>query len=152
MTLIRRTRSLLALTLLMACSSDGTLVPTGGLRFAFAQRTCGPADGPAIAIYLTREPTSGPPPVAPYTRISIDLSSSDLDGRLHAVGPNSPDAFATFSRTDNDYEPASAGYVTADYSDNGDSITGAADIVFPDAGHVVSQFKAHVFPMNFLCP
>ena len=152
MTLIRRTGSLLALTLSLACSSDRMLVPKEGLRFAFAQNQCGPADGPAMAIFLTRDPTNGPPAVAPYTRIYIDLSSSALDGRAHSVGPGSPDAVATFNRTDTDYELASSGYVTAKYSSADKTISGLADIIFTSAGHLVTTFDAPVFPMAGLCP
>jgi len=152
MTLIRRTGSFLALALSLACSSDSILLPRQGLRFSFAQNQCGPADGPAVAIFLTRDPTDGPTPVAPYARIYIDLSGTTLDGRAHSVAPDSRDAFATFNRTADDYEIASSGSVVATYSSGDNTISGLADIVFTGAGHLVSGFRAPVFPLAALCP
>ena len=71
MTLIRRAGSFFAFTVVLACASDNLLLPPQGLKFAFAQGACGPADGPALTIFLTRDPSNGPSPVAPYVRIYI---------------------------------------------------------------------------------
>src|SRR6185312_9253313 len=144
MTLIRRTGSLTALALLLGCSSDSVLLPKQGLTFEFAQWQCGPADGPAMAIYLTREPSNAPTPTAPFARIYIDLGTNNLlDGRELAVGDGGQ-AFATFYRTDGTFEPASSGAVVANYSASDQEIVGSADLTFTDAGHLVEDFRAPV--------
>lgn len=152
MTLIRRTGSLIVLTLLLGCSSDSSLLPKQGLSYEFAQWQCGPADGPAMAIYLTQEPTNGPTPVAPYARIYIDLMTANLlDGRQLSVGDGGQ-AFATFTRTDGEYEKASSGYVFANYSASDQEIVGSVNIIFTNAGHLVQEFRAPVFPNSHTCP
>ena len=152
MTLIRRTGGMIALTLLLACSSDSLLLPKDGLRFAVAQLQCGPADGGAVAIYLARDPANGPGVTPPYARIYIDLMTTALDGRQISVGGDHPDAFATFNRATNDYETASSGFIVARSSPDNSEITGAVDITFPTAGHLVKEFTAPLFPNNSLCP
>ena len=151
MKLIRRAGSLLALLLLSACDSQGTLVPVQGLRFAFSQYECGPADGPAIGIYLTRDPVNGTQATPPYVHIYIDLSGGDLDGSTHDLGPNSPDAAARYFSADGNYDSARAGSVTAHWTNSGLDVVGVADIVFNNAGHFMSSFDAPLGPMAFIC-
>jgi len=152
MTLIRRTGSLIAIALLLGCSSDTTLLPKQGLRFEFAQWECGPADGPAVAIYLTREPSNAPTPTAPFARIYVDLMTGNLlDGRQLSVGDGGQ-AFATFVRTDGTSDPALGGSVAANYSASNQEIVGSAYLTFKTAGLLVEEFHAPVFPNSHTCP
>ena len=151
MKLIRRTAGLLALTLLLACASDGVLIPVEGLRFAFSQYECGPADGPAIGIYLTRDPADGNAVNPPYIHIYIDLRAGNLDGSTHDVAPQSPDAAARFVNSQGNYDFARAGSVTAHWTNGGLDVVGAADVVFNNAGHLVSSFDAPLGPTAFIC-
>jgi len=152
MNLIRRTGNLIAIALLLGCSSDSTLIPKQGLQFEFAQWECGPADGPAMAIYLTREPSNAPTPTPPFARIYIDLMTANLlDGRQVSVGDGGQ-AFATFVRTDGTFDPASGGYIIANYSTGDQEIVGWVDLTFKTAGHLVRAFRAPVFPNSHTCP
>ena len=151
MNLIRRAGSLLALALPLACASDGVLIPVEGLRFAFSQYECGPADGPAIGIYLTRDPVDGTLAKPPYVHIYIDLSAGNLDGSTHDVGPQSPDAAARFVNSQGNYDFARAGSVTAHWTNSGLDVVGVADIVFNSAGHLVNSFDAPLGRTALIC-
>jgi hypothetical protein len=106
-----------------------------------------------MLIYLTRDPSDGPPPSTPYVSIFVDLATANLlDGRQLSVVGDHADAFAKYNRTATDYESASAGYVTANFSATDEEIVGIADITFAGAGHLIREFRAHVFPNSSLCP
>lgn len=151
MTLIRRAGSLIALTLLLACASDSMLIPRQGLRFSVAQATCGIADGPAVAIFLTRDPSDGSSAVPPYVRINIEVSASELDGSQRTVGGSNPQAYATFTKTEGEYDVATSGVVLASYAASDNEILGLVDITFKSSGHLTSTFRAPLFPNTGLC-
>lgn len=136
--------------MLLGCASDAILRPPAGLNFSVAQAACGPADGPAVAIFLTRDPAQNPNPAPPYVRIYIDLSSGALDGRTRSVAANSADAAAWFQYNIGASEAATSGFVVA--SSAADAVDGSVDIAFPTAGHIVGSFHAHLFPNTALCP
>jgi hypothetical protein len=155
MTLIRRAGSFFAFTVVLACASDNLLLPPQGLKFAFAQGACGPADGPALTIFLTRDPSNGPSPVAPYVRIYIS-DAATVDGRtLEVTGP-SAQANASYTRIDNATETlseeAQSGHLVATHSSNDNSIVGSVDITFATAGRLAGGFNAPLFPLNAYCP
>ena len=155
MTLIRRAGSIFALAATLACASDNLLLPPQGLKFAVAHGQCGPADGAALAIFLTRDPPNGPSPSAPYIRIYIS-DASLADGRTLAVTGHDAPANAMYTRIDNlsgsTSEAAESGHVVATRASDGNSIVGSVDITFSTAGRLVSEFDAPLFPNSALCP
>ena len=100
MTSIHRAGSILALGATLACASDNLLLPPQGLKFAVAHGQCGPADGAALTIFLTRDPPNGPSPSAPYVRVYIS-DASQADGRSLAVTGHNAGADAMYTRIDN---------------------------------------------------
>src|SRR6266566_5105068 len=61
----------LVAALVLACSSDGVIGPSSSFDHAAATFACGPADGPALAIYLSQYPvTVGDPPGA-FVRVYV---------------------------------------------------------------------------------
>ena len=154
MTLARRTGSFVALALALGCASDSVLLPPQGLKYAVAQATCGPADGPALLIFLTRNPTDGPSPEAPYVRIYISDATS-VNGHALAVTGANAEANASFVTSDTPSkvvaEEARNGSVVAAHSTADNSIDGVVDLSFATAGHLSGRFKAPLFPNNALC-
>lgn len=155
MSLIRRIGSLLVLALVLACASDTILLPRQGLKYSVAQSACGPADGPALMLFFTRDPTNGPNPVAPYVRIYIS-DATNLDGHARLVTGRNAEADAMYVTTDTPTkmrsEVAAAGYITVGRSSTDNHIVGSVDIAFATAGHFVGSYNAVLFPNTALCP
>jgi hypothetical protein len=150
MSLIRRIGSLLVFAILLGCGSDTVLRPPGGLNYSVAVSQCGPADGPAVAIFLTNDPAQKPNPSPPYVRIYIDLSNSALDGRQRSVAGSNAEAAAWFQLGIGPSVAADDGFVVA--TESRDTIDGSVDLLFPQAGHIVGAFHAPLFPNQALCP
>lgn len=151
MSLISRSGSLFVLAALLGCGSDSVLRPPAELHYAVALNACGPADGPAVAIFLTQDPVETPNPAPPYVGIYIDLSNGQLDGRVRSVkGGNEATAWFQFSASPQ--EEASDGVVIATYSSTENTIDGSVDMTFPSAGHITHDFHAPLFPMQGVCP
>jgi len=150
MNLIRVTGGLLVIVL-SGCGSDNVLLPPDGLKYAVAQTQCGPADGPAVAILLSGNPTNGPSAQAPFVRIYIAEATDQLGGRPRFVAGANAEAGAWFNSTDSNYEIATGGVVVATYSSPDNAIVGSVDLTFANAGHFVGGFHAPLFPMNGLC-
>ena len=72
------TRLLLALSFLASCSDESPFEPLSELPFAYATNSCGPADGPIVAIYLAAQSFELPQPVAPFVQIHLPVASSVL--------------------------------------------------------------------------
>ena len=66
-----------AICFLSACN-ETPLEPLSALPFAYATNSCGPADGPAVLIYLAAQSFELPQPVAPFVQINLPIASSEL--------------------------------------------------------------------------
>jgi len=53
------------------CDSSNTLGPPPDLEYAAVTRTCGPADGPAVEIFLVPAPMQSLAPQTPYARMYV---------------------------------------------------------------------------------
>ncbi|MDQ3697208.1 MAG: hypothetical protein M3373_04185 [Gemmatimonadota bacterium] len=133
----------------VACSSDGTVGPPTGMAHAAATRECGPAGGPAVAIYLTRAPVESLEPPPPYVRIVVWHALETLEGRSWLVGGR--DASGWFFSAANDFEFATSGRVTVNDVDADSTIHGSADLRFPNAGRVTGGFRAEWISRAQLC-
>jgi len=152
MNLICRISGSLVVAAVIACSADGISIPKSGLSHSFAQFACGPADGPAVAIYLTSS-ASAPSPEPPYVRVYIAESIDQLDGRPWGIGGPTSEAGAWFEAATGPGESATSGYIIATKKGTGTdaAIEGSLDLTFPRAGHVRAGFHAPVVPTNFRC-
>ena len=111
---------------------------------------CGPADGPAVAIYLAPNPVGAIEPSAPYVRIYVAVVPSELTAHVWPIGART-EAAAWFHADGSTSEPAEGGYMIVNSVDSDNTITGSLEIFFPDAGHIKSAFSAKWLPNNALC-
>jgi hypothetical protein len=148
MSVNRMLRLSLVLSLAIACSSDATAPPLRGFVNAVASADCGPADGPAVAIYLTPNPVAPAVPGPPFVRVYIAVEPNALTGRTWPVGSA---AGALFRRDASTYELADAGLLVVTSVDSENTITGTVDLYFPDAGHISRAFVATWVPSHVLC-
>ncbi|HEY0527240.1 MAG TPA: hypothetical protein VGD02_00310 [Gemmatimonadaceae bacterium] len=138
------------MVLAVACSSDTAVGPTGRFDHAAATTTCGPADGPAVAIYLTSEPVKSIEPSGVYVRIFIPGSVDQLAGTSWPIAANS-EAGARYTRTANNYEWAKSGLLIVKSVASDNSVSGSVYLDFPDAGHIQGEFHADWFPAVHPC-
>jgi len=135
----------------MACSSDATSPQFRGFVYSAATAQCGPADGPAVAIYLASNPVGSIEPSAPFVRVYVPVQVDQLTAHIWPVAGTNAEAGALFHPDASTYEMAETGYmiVTSVNSDN--TVTGSIDIRFPDAGHIKTAFSAKWQPNIILC-
>lgn len=126
--------------LAMACS-DGIAAPPAGYTHAAATFACGPADGPAVAIYLSPNPVTSLEPSGPYVRIYIDTAVEQVGGKAWPIGGSSP-AAASFQTSASNYEIATGGYIITSSVSGDKTIEGTVNLMFPNAGHISGGFHA----------
>ena len=131
------------------CSSDTAVGPSGSFDHAAVTSTCGPADGPAVAIYLTSEPVTSLEPSGIYVRLVVPRSIDELAGTSWAIATNT-EAGARYTRP-NDYEWATSGYLLVKSVSTDHSVTGSVYLDFPNAGHMQGEFHADWFPASQPC-
>lgn len=141
--------AVLAFTL--ACQSDGTLLPPEGFSYAAATRTCGPADGPAIAIYLAPNPVGAMEPATPYVRVNVWQSVGDVAGGSWDVGSGATDAAAARFTAPTDFEVATQGRVTVSAVGSDTTVRGTVDLTFPSIGRITGAFEAAWISLSPLC-
>jgi len=162
MSLIRLISASMVISFSLACAGDGISAPPIGFTHAVAGPDCGPAGGPALAIYLTRDPAIPPIPLTPpLVRIYLAQSVTAISGRTWTLAGTASDGNASFQSAPSNNsglvqfpipELATGGYmiVTSVGSDN--TIEGAVDVTFPSAGHIRGGFRAAwVLPNVSLC-
>ena len=151
MTLLRKCGWLLA-ALVLACSSDSVVGPGGRFDHALARSTCGPADGPALVIFLAQDPIPTSGPSGEYVYVYIDLMSGPFpfSGQKLTISSNSI-VFASFRWTATENETATSGYVMLNSGSVGNGLDGAVDLQFPTAGRVHGEFHSEWLPINGFC-
>jgi hypothetical protein len=148
-----RTFRICVLALLSAsCSSGSILGSVEGLPHAVAAQSCGPADGPAVSIYLTPAAVSTLEPPAPYVRISILQPLGRLTERSWTMNGAAADAdgAAVYYTTDGS-ELATSGEVRVNTVDSDRTLHGFADLRFPTLGHIRGEFHAAWNPRVTVC-
>jgi hypothetical protein len=139
-----------AILMVAACSSDDIPGSPAGLPYAAATPTCGPTDGPAVAIYLSPSPVTSLDPAIPYVRIAVWQPLDRLRERTWTLGEGA--ATAGYFTTQNEFETASSGSVTVTTIDSDSTVRGSAVFTFPTRGTVTGGFRAHWLPVaTLLC-
>jgi hypothetical protein len=151
MFLIRRTSVSMVVCLSMACGADGISAPPLDLTHAAATFACGPADGPAVAIYLAPDPVTSLEPPAPYVRIYVAQPLDALVGQPWILAGTKSAGGAWFHSASNTDEIANTGYVTVISVSSDNTIVGVVDIAFPNAGRIRGGFRAVWVPSTVLC-
>jgi hypothetical protein len=127
----------------LACNPpSGVPAPPVGLPHSAAAPGCGPADGPAIAIYLSATPLESLEPAAPYVRVDVWQSLEHLTERPWRVAGDNRDAAALHYSTATDYIVATGGVVTVNTVRADKTIEGSVDLSFGSARRVRGGFRA----------
>ena len=137
-----------SLSAMIAGCAD-TTGPPKGLEFAAATFTCGPTDGPAIAIYLAPEPIESLNPPLPYVRLHVNRSLDQAAGESWArVGTDEGGAWRHTPIPEVEF--ATVGGIRIDEVEADNTIRGRVDVDFP-SGRVVGEFRAEWFDRTVLC-
>jgi hypothetical protein len=148
MSVIRVVRLSLIAAVALACSSDGISGPAG-FNHAAASAACGPADGPATAIYFAPDPIGSLEPSGVYARVAVPVAVSNLVG-FWPVGINS-ESGAVLHLTNTDLQTADSGFLIVKSVSADNTITGAVDVFFPNHQHVTGDFTATWLPQLASC-
>ncbi len=135
----------------MACSSDTVSAPLRGFVYSAAVASCGPADGPAVAIYLAPNPVVSIEPSRPFVRVYVPVELNQLTGQLWPIKSINTIAAAWFHPDASTYELADTGYLIVSSIGSDNTVTGSVDLRFPTAGHIKSAFRAVWLPSHSLC-
>jgi len=153
MPLIRLISASMVISFSLACAGDGISAPPIG----FAHAVAGPECGPAIAIYLARDPISGAPST-PYVRIHLAQSLTAISGRTWTLAGTASDGYAWFQSAPStgpqnyNNELATGGYMIVNSVGSDNTIEGTVDLTFPNAGHIRGGFRAPwLLPNVLLC-
>lgn len=139
------------LALAVACQSDGAPRPPDGLPHAAAVRSCGPADGPAVAIYLAPTPVTAVDPATPYVRLTVFQPLGQLEGGSWRIAAGDDAAAGWYFRALDDFEAATGGRVTVTEVRSDTTVRGTMDVTFPTAGRVTGAFEAAWISASPLC-
>ena len=151
MTVFRMARITMVVAVTMACQSDGVSPLFRDFVYSAATRSCGPADGPATAIYLAPEPVGSIEPPKPFVRIYVAAAVEQLSGHAWQLSVGSSEGAAWLHSLDGSYETATSGYMIVSSVGSDRTVLGSVYLEFPDAGRVSGQFSATWIPGTVLC-
>jgi hypothetical protein len=140
---------ILALIVAAACGADGVSGPSGPLPHAAAMATCGPADGPAVAIYLAASPITDNEPQVPHVRIAIWTALDQLAGRSWAVG-DAGEAHATWHAAPSNFVVAERGEIVVHSVSADNAIDASVDLIFAN-GRVRGRFTSTWLSLPIPC-
>lgn len=144
-------RAVLLLTLAgTAGCTDGFLPPRVNFADAIAMPSCGPADGGAVAIFLTSKPIESDAPAAPYLRVDIWRSLSELSNQTFMLDPGSQSATAFYiaNESSSSIVQVSGGTVSISSAAVETGIRGEVNTIIPDHGVVRGNFNARWIPIR----
>jgi hypothetical protein len=151
MAVFRMVRMAVVVAAAVACDSDSVFEPIRHFEFSAATFQCGPADGPATAIYLTHD-VGSIDPSAPFVRIYIPVAVEELSGRVWQLSEDSPEGAAWFHSSDASSEIAASGYMIVAAVGSDRTVQGSVYLEFPDAGRVSGAFAAGWIQRIVICP
>jgi hypothetical protein len=140
----------LAVALLAPASDSGPAEPPSEFPFASATPECGPADGPAVTIYLLRDTMPELPPGGARVRLYLWHGLDDLRGRSWAVGGDSQDGFADYRDGTGTMTPL-RGTVTVTRVLADSTVEGEVALVSEGTFSVGGGFRATWIPRTLLC-
>lgn len=135
------------------CNLSGPVnAPQGELTHSVSTFQCGPADGPATAVLLARDPIDGLAPANPFVRVVIQRPASELGGTSWTIGGGGElqAASAFYSPAADEYEEASSGTVRIDRVVAQERVEGRVELRFPSRT-VTEVFSAPWIEMFILC-
>jgi hypothetical protein len=150
MSLIRVMSVSMVISFSLACAADGISGPPFRFTHAAATFACGPADGPAVAIYLTPNPVTSLAPTAPFVRIYVAQSVNALAAGPWILAGSKAQGGAWFQSAASE-EAAAIGYMIVSSVSVDKTIEGTVDVTFPNAGRIQGGFHAVWVPNTVLC-
>jgi len=131
------------------CNLSGPVnPPEAGFTHSVSTFMCGPADGPATAILLARDPIEGLQPSNPYISVMIQRPASGLAGTTWVVGSN--DAGAVYVAGPDQREEAISGTVRITRVVAQERVEGSVELRFPSR-NVTAAFSAPWIESFMLC-
>ena len=136
---------------LAACSDASLPAPPEGYAFAYATPDCGPADGPAVRIFLVGQEVALWPPTGARLEVAVWRGAADLPGaELSWSGATN---LGWVGRCDDAEQCVAATDVRMQFrgfaADS--TLTGSLDVGFADGSRVTGGFTAVWHAANPLC-
>jgi hypothetical protein len=144
-------RVLIAIAALAACSSGGTTTPPAGFPHAQWTPQCGPADGPAIGVYLASTTIDDGVPSAPYVHVMLYEAPAVLDGRTWSWEGDSQFGSARLCTTAQDCVPSSTVSIDIQSFGADSTLSARVDLRFAGRDPVRGMVQATYRPRTFLC-
>jgi hypothetical protein len=141
----------IVLAVAAACAADNGFGPSGAFEHAVLNPACGPADGPAMTLYLAAHAVNPRSPAVPYIRISVWAGRETVGGRTWRLGGSGDTASAVLVRGPDNYENARGGHVAIGVIDTTATTQGSALLMFPTLGLVSGDFRAAWSPDAPMC-
>lgn len=145
---MRRTAVLAFCALVGGLSCD--LTGPEDFPHAVATFMCGPADGPATAILLARDPIQSLDPSYPFVSVDIWQSVSEIGGRTWRLDSGLGLMTARYFTAPGRFESATAGSVRIDRVGPDNRVEGGVNLRFPSQ-LVLSTFSAPWVERLVLC-
>ena len=152
MSVSRIARMAIILAAVVACDSDSVFTPIRHFEYSAATFQCGPADGPATAIFLSHDAVGSIAPSTPFVRIYIPVAVEELSGRVWQLSEDNPEGGAWFHSGDANFELAASGYMIVAAVGSDRTIQGSVYLEFPNAGRVSGAFAAGWIQSTVICP
>jgi hypothetical protein len=124
--------------------------PEAGFTHAVSTFMCGPADGPATAVLLARDPIEGLQPSNPYVSVVIQRAASGLAGTTWVVGTSVRDVSAVYVTGSGQQEDAISGTVRITRVVAQERVEGSVELRFPSR-NVTEAFSAPWIESFILC-
>jgi hypothetical protein len=136
-----------AVAITLGCEPNPVEPGSESMPNAYAERSCGAADGPAVNIVLWSKEFASLGAATPNVWIWIEESVMDLAGTTWNLPK---DASAWYNKSNYAQEPATAGSIVIHSVGADTSIAGSATMVFGDR-RVESEFTATWRSNKILC-
>jgi hypothetical protein len=151
MSVFRKARMAVVVAAALACDSDSVFAPIKHFEYSAATFQCGPADGPATAIFLSHDAVGSVAPSAPFVRIYVPVAVEQLSGDVWQLSEGSADGTAWFHSSDASSEVATSGYMIVAAVGSERTVQGSVYLEFPNAGRVSGAFAAAWIPRTIMC-
>lgn len=135
----------------LACGGDGALAPPVGLSHSVATATCGPADGPAVAVVLASSAIASASPTLPHLRFNVWQPVTDLVGSW-SLGPSSAQGSAArIGAAGSVVDVVTRGSITVLSVQADGTVVGNVDVVLGSGDRIRGGFRARWMPATSMC-
>jgi len=134
---------------LLGCGGDAAPGPVPGYSFAYATNECGPADGPAMTLYLSERAVDSLPPAGAHLAVAVWVGRDAAVGRTFSSSDQPALGFATECGPAFRCDPAVAWRVTLRGFAR-DTLDGSVDLRLGQRV-VAGSFRARWMPRGIYC-